>query len=147
MRSSAAQAIWCTAAFALSASAAVAGVKSPACLRVVQPIPSGSVPNNHAFEPSGCLSGRAPVAVHYDRAHAVARATRDLSVGEIVRSFPGYSEPHVVLGDDLLLVVTQGPVRVERHVTALQTARPGQSLFVKSQDGEVFATEYRGDMP
>lgn len=59
-------------------------------------------------------------------------------------------EMHATLGDggDPLLIhkrdritlsVRVGVARVERQVTALQNARDGQMLFVKTDDGEVLS--------
>jgi hypothetical protein len=42
------------------------------------------------------------------------------------------------------LNVAIGPIRVERQVTAMQAADPGQRMFVKEADGSMLSVRYAG---
>ena len=50
-------------------------------------------------------------------------------------------------GEMLSLIVATGAVRIERRVEAMQPARPGQRLFVKSADGQVLSVRYEEVRP
>ena len=50
-------------------------------------------------------------------------------------------------GDHLHLTTIAGPVRVEREVEALQSARDGQRLFVRAADGQTLSVVYRAPSP
>lgn len=47
-------------------------------------------------------------------------------------------------GDMVSLNVAIGPIRVERQVTAMQAADPGQRMFVKEADGSMLSVRYAG---
>jgi flagella basal body P-ring formation protein FlgA len=42
-------------------------------------------------------------------------------------------------GDRLFLIVRIGDVRIERDVEAVQPARPGQRLFVRTREGQLIS--------
>lgn len=65
---------------------------------------------------------------------AAARAIRDASKTGAARPLD-----NVATGQRLYVTARSGPVAVERQVRALQSARPGQSVFVQAEDGTVFA--------
>lgn len=70
-------------------------------------------------------------AAEQPRAHRGAAHAGNDAAAEAVRP-----------GQKLHVVTELGTVRVERDVEALQTARPGQRLFVRSADGQVFSIRY-----
>jgi hypothetical protein len=49
------------------------------------------------------------------------------------------------VGDALTLIAQSGPVMVRRPVIALQPPRPGRRLFVRDDQGEVFAILFEPD--
>jgi hypothetical protein len=112
------------------------------CLRTLAPISRDSVPESEEFAPADC-AGEAPQHVfRYDRSQGATRAARDVASGEIVAPFPEFGEDFVLPGQPLNLVVAVGDVRVERKVVALQEARSGERLFVRSPDGQVLSVRY-----
>lgn len=55
---------------------------------------------------------------------------------------PGTAEHDAAIirpGDTVRLVIDTGPVRIERKAVAIQAARNGQHLFVKTVEGDVIA--------
>lgn len=112
------------------------------CLRVLAPIASGSVPQSKDFEPAQCRAYMGNDAFRYGRAAGVSHAARDLAQGEIVPAYPEFKIDMVRPGETLTLVTAAGPVRIERQVTAMQAALPGQRLFVRAKDGEVLSVRY-----
>lgn len=115
------------------------------CLRTLQAEHQDSIPQSSAFEPVRCDGSRVMAAFRYDRSLGATKIARDLAVGEVVETYPEYGGRIVLPGQVLTLVVDRGIVRVERDVTALQEARPGQNLFVRSADGEILSVRFEDD--
>ena len=112
------------------------------CLRADKALAAGSIAQTAAFVPAKCFGEGAVKSFDYDRADHVTRLARDLEKDEIVGRFPEFGEGAVEPGEALTLVIVAGTVRVERQVEALQKARAGERLFVRSRDGAVFAVRY-----
>jgi len=70
-----------------------------------------------------------------------------VSPGDVVPVFAGYGGGDIMPGDALSVVVTSGPVRIERRVVALQRGRPGHRLFVRADDGAVLVVRYERPAP
>jgi hypothetical protein len=79
----------------------------------------------------------------YDRRARVLRTTAPLSPGEPVGALAVLPRADFVAGDTLRLSRSSGLVRVERNVVALQAAPADASLFVRGEDGEIFALSPR----
>ncbi|MEI9930257.1 MAG: hypothetical protein WDM89_06830 [Rhizomicrobium sp.] len=82
----------------------------------------------------------------YDIAHGATQVTQGLQVGAVVGTFPEFGISMIRTGDVLELVGKAGAVTIERDVKALQPARHGQRLFVRSSDGEVLSVRYEDMM-
>jgi hypothetical protein len=123
-------------------SGAGASSAAPHCLRALASLSRGSIPRSGAFALADCGNTAPQRAFHYDRSLGATRLTRDLSAGDIVAPFPEFGEDMVLPGQPLELVVAIGDVRVARQVVALQEARPGERLFVRSADGEILSVRY-----
>ncbi len=83
----------------------------------------------------------------YDAAAGIARLSRSVAEGEILRAPPEFAVRMVRPGDTLVLVSGAGAVRIERDVEALQAAGPGGRLFVKARDGAVLSVRYEEVAP
>jgi len=122
-------------------------VSSPKrCLRALLTLSPNEVPSPKSFERTECPSGGVSAAFRYDRVHGTSRTSRAVSEGEIVRAFPEFGTDLVLPGDVLHLVIVSGFVRIERQVEAMQSARSGQRLFVKGQNGEILSVLYKSDV-
>jgi hypothetical protein len=55
---------------------------------------------------------------------------------------PSMTPAAVRVGDVLNLSVSVGSIRIQRQVTAMQPARPGQRLFVRSAEGRLWSVRY-----
>jgi hypothetical protein len=69
----------------------------------------------------------------------VARASR---AAVRPRPVPEPKDDTIARGRHLALVANVGPVRVTRDVEALQSAGPGERLFVRDADGQILSTRY-----
>jgi flagella basal body P-ring formation protein FlgA len=125
---------------------AMPAAKAASCLRVLKPVPQGSIIQSQNFIAAPCGT---PLerSFAYERANGAVQATRDLSGGEIVPAYAGYAPKSVAPGETLTLVVRLGAVRVARQVEALQAAGPGERLFVRSEDGQVLSVRYVPGVP
>lgn len=124
---------------------AAPGFPSP-CLRARTALSSGATPRLTDFDPAPC-NDVGDAAFRFDRDHHVPRAARDIRVGETVRPWADASGDRIQPGDALTFRVDAGPVRIVRQVIALQAARPGQRLFVKDSDGQIFSAPYESVAP
>jgi hypothetical protein len=118
-----------------------------ACLRVLSPVAEDAVPAPSQFAPAICGRSIVARAFRYDRSEHATRAARALAFGDIVRRYPEYGVAAIVPGEALTLVAVSGVARVERRVEALQEARTGQRVFVKSRDGQVLSVRYEASVP
>lgn len=141
--------------FAMAAALAGSAAGSPtahsgperACLRVLLPQSAGAIPDSGAFEPASCAAAHSEETFHYDSTDRVTRLSRTVAAGEIVNSFPEFQIGIVRPGDKLTLISRVGSVDIERKVQALQPARPGERLFVKSSDGTVLSARFEAAAP
>jgi hypothetical protein len=113
------------------------------CLKALAPLDADSVPDSDKFEQADC-TGKTEAAFRYDQVGGFTRAVRAISAGQIVPAYPEFSFDMVRPGQTLHLVVVTGATRVQRQVVAMQSARPGQRLFVKSSDGQILSVRFEG---
>jgi hypothetical protein len=132
---------------ALCGHAMAASAHDLRCLEVRAPLAAGAIPLSQQFAPADCPAASVQVAFHYDRATGATTLARPLAAGEIVPVYPEYGAAMVHPGEMLKLVVATGAVRIERQVEAMQPARPGQRLFVKSADGQILSVRYEEVRP
>src|SRR5262249_46003575 len=116
------------------------------CLKVLiaQHRDEAPVPRDFALTP--CATTRTHTAFYYDREAHLTRLRRDLSVGEIVSTYPEVGSAVVRPGDTLSLVTRIGKVRIERRVVALQAARTGETLFVRTPEGDIVTARFQENM-
>ena len=112
------------------------------CLALTRPAARGATITRDMVEPVACRD-QAPAPLAFDRASGMVMAARDLDGGAylgrtIVSDLPGVDK-----GATLMLVSTQGAVRIERPVTALQPSRSGR-VFVRDGDGQIYAASVAG---
>jgi flagella basal body P-ring formation protein FlgA len=124
--------------------ALVAGAPAPQdqCLRALSSLTAGSVPQAANFVPVKCPPLRPAATFHYDRMQGSSRLSRSVAQDETVPLFPEFDLNLAQPGQKLRMIILLGAVRIERQVEALQTARPGQKLFVRSSDGQVLSARY-----
>ena len=119
-----------------------AQVASGHCLKALEAVSADDTPVFADFSRVECPRPAPAAAFRYDRAQGASRVSRAIVKGEVVPMFPEFGEEGVRPGQQLLLIVLAGANRIERRVEALQAARPGERLFVRSESGQVFAARY-----
>jgi hypothetical protein len=131
------------AAAAASLSGSPATSTTLACLRAITPTAAGGVPSLRDFEPALC-HGKPTRAFRFDAAARSMRAIHSIQGGDLVAPWPNARPDAVRPGDRLSLKVAIGAVMIEREVRALQSASPGESLFVRDSDGNILSIRYEG---
>jgi len=91
-----------------------------------------------------CPSRGPAAAFRHDGIQGSSRLSRPIAQNEIVPLYPEFGIKMVQPGDMLHMVILSGAARIERQVEAMQAARPGQKLFVRSSDGLVLSVRYEG---
>lgn len=84
-------------------------------------------------------AGADPHALRFDRTSAQLVAAVDLAEGAKVGRVAPPPTPAIRRGEALRLIAREGPVVVERPVTAMQAGRVARAVFVRDADGQVFA--------
>jgi hypothetical protein len=135
------------AAMIMAALGGHAAMAAPHCLQARAPLAVGAIPLSEQFAPADCPAAPGEGAFHYDRASGTTTLARAVAQGEIVPVYPEYGADMIHPGQMLHLVVVAGAARIERQVEALQPARPGQRLFVKSADGKILSVRYEETTP
>jgi hypothetical protein len=109
------------------------------CLRATRTVAAGEVGSVADFAPVACTGGAAQRAFRYDTAIGALRVERRLEAGEVVSGAPRAALAAITPGQPLYLSARVGPVEVVRQVRAVQSARQGEALFVRADDGSVFS--------
>lgn len=122
-----------------SATATSALAAERPCLRILEPVAAGAGLRADQVEPTVCGSPPALRATYYDRRANLTRAARALAKGETIAAAPAASLVGVETGASITLKARVGPVAIERQVTAVQAARPGEQVFVVGDDSRPFA--------
>lgn len=117
------------------------------CLRVRRTLGAGQSPAAGDLSPAPCGDAAPATAFRYDAAARTLRAGRDLASGEVIAAIPTFALASVAPGQRVSVRSSLGPVRIEREVVALQSAGPGQSLFVQGAGGEVFSVPFADIAP
>jgi hypothetical protein len=113
------------------------------CLKALTALPAGAIPVSGNFQRVDCPSPKGVAAAfRYDRVQGSSQLSRSIAEGEVVPVFPEFEMSLVHPGQALTMVVLVGANRIERRVEALQAARPGQRLFVRSADGQILSVRY-----
>ncbi|MFZ2031062.1 MAG: hypothetical protein WAU68_12180 [Vitreimonas sp.] len=119
---------------------------SRACFAAATPIPMGEVISATDLARASC-TGEATAPISYDRTYGLTRAGADIGTGDYLGSISVSAEHMPDTGDALTLLATAGATQVERPVTAAQPASRGRALFVRDQDGNVFAVPFVSSSP
>lgn len=112
------------------------------CLKAQSALAADSVPLAANFVMVECPRREPAPAFRHDSALGSSRLSRAIAPNEIVPLFPEFGQKLVQPGQVLRIVIFAGAVRIEREVEALQAARPGHRLFVRSNDGQVLSVRY-----
>lgn len=115
------------------------------CLQALRPIAAGTAAQDVDFQTAPCKARRTSQSFVYDRQAGSIRVSHAIVQDELITHYAGYGEKRIRPGDRVLIQAGAGAVRIEREVEALQSANEGQRLFVKTDDGQAFAVELRGD--
>ena len=79
------------------------------------------------------------LSLRFDPAVGATRADAPLDAGVYLGPLALRHGGIVEQGSSLTLAIAAGPVRIERHVGAMQPARSGRSLFVRTAEGAILA--------
>ncbi|MBC7768219.1 MAG: hypothetical protein H7124_05480 [Phycisphaerales bacterium] len=112
------------------------------CFRTLRTLGEGQVITGADVEPAPCDDDAAAAAMRYDRVHSVLRTHAPVAAGAYLGAAFTQSAPVTSEGAAMTLVVTAGPVQIERRVEAVQPARAGERIFVRDEDGAVFAVAF-----
>jgi flagella basal body P-ring formation protein FlgA len=120
--------------FSLTHSSHVAG---NICSALTRPIKAGEAIAPADLTSIACQTRAKASILRFDRSDGVVRAASDLAAGTSLGRIVVPPPPLVQSGEHLTLMARSGPVSVQRPVTALQSGRDGQHIFVRDAEGQV----------
>ncbi len=109
------------------------------CRETIDPIAAGVSLTTANTRIADCGKDVAAGPLIFDAASEEITARADLAPGTALGRVAVSDPPYAKAGDRLVASARIGPVTVSRPVTALQPARRGSDVFVRSEDGTVFA--------
>jgi hypothetical protein len=112
------------------------------CARLAATVEAGAAPLASDFAAAPCDEPAVDHGLRYDTTARVLRATERLDAGALVEAPPLNLLAGVGSGEALSLAIRVGPVVIERDATVARPARPGERLFVRTSDSQVFAVPY-----
>lgn len=86
------------------------------------------------LQPVPCRDLRRSAALRFDRRVNAAALSAPLPAGAYLGRISAQKQRVVAAGSQLRLVITDGPVTVERKVRAMQPARMGRTIFVRGEE-------------
>ncbi len=117
------------------------------CLRALTPQAAGGLADSAGFAPASCPQTPVPVVFRYDRQRKATFVATAVARDQIVRSYVDFDAEMIEPGQTLRLVVSYCAARIEREVQAMQGARLGHRLFVRSADGTILSVRYEKAAP
>ena len=108
------------------------------CFMTARLIEQGAVLSAADLTPVACKPAARP-PLRYDTASGGPVALAAMPAGTYLGRLAPVSEAPVRAGTDLTLRSSAGVVTIERRVTAIQSGRAGDRIFVRDSSGEVFA--------
>ena len=124
---------------------AAAALGAPECYAAAHDIPAGTPLTAGDLVVVSCKPGTQRAALRYDSAARSPIAVLALPAGTYLGRLMPLPDRQVAAGEPLTLRSTAGPVTIERRVVAMQPGRPGEKLFVRDADGQVFSVRYSGE--
>lgn len=107
------------------------------CYAAGSDIPAGIALERAMLAEVACTRETAGRWLAHDAASRTLFARNDIPAGTYLGHVRLAAPGTVAPGSRLVFRTGEGPVTVEREVTALQPGRPGRHLFARTQDGEV----------
>lgn len=89
-----------------------------------------------------CRQDTDVAAIGFDRQARVAVAKQSIFAGEYLGQLYLTEKQTIKQGDKLIFVSEDGPVIIQREVTALQGVQNGQNIFVKTKDGTILSSKF-----
>ncbi|MFA7595099.1 MAG: hypothetical protein WCY92_01990 [Novosphingobium sp.] len=120
--------------------ASQAGHGARQCLTLRHDLDAGAYLQPETVAPALCRADADPLPLLFDRRVNAPRLSAPLAAGTYLGPLTVRGGPVIAPGTELRHVARQGPVIIERRVNALQPSRMGQAVFVRAQDGAIFAS-------
>lgn len=124
----------------------IAAPAAAQCYVAATDLDAGAPLAAHTVAPSACDGGFAGAPVRYDRRRGLMRAHQAIAAGEQLGRLAPAPASSAGAGQEMTLLVTLGPVVIERHVETVQPSAGG-AVFVRDADGAVFAAPLPAEAP
>lgn|GEM_PF-1164558 len=120
-----------------------AGKAAPApCLALKQGVAAGDFIHRDLASEVPCRADEPTLPLRFDRVARAPMATEPLPGGTYLGRIALHPGEILAAGTPLTLLVRTGPVTVERVVRPLAPSRAGGRIFVRGDDGTVFAAPF-----
>ena len=127
----------------VAAHAATMGRTGRACFALRHNLAAGDYVTEQTVTAAPCQATiPASLPLRFDPTAGAARADAPLAAGTYLGPLALREGRIVEQGRSLTLAITAGPVRIERRVAAMQSARSGHALFVRTAEGAILAAPF-----
>jgi hypothetical protein len=112
------------------------------CYALATPVAAGDYIGRSDVHAVACREQASAAPLAYDRATRALRADAALAAGDYLGPLVIEAGRVARPGEELVLVVREGPVMIEREVSPVSPVRSGEEGFVRAEDGTVFAVTF-----
>ncbi|MCJ2186997.1 hypothetical protein [Novosphingobium beihaiensis] len=119
------------------------GARRQPCFETARNVLAGEIITVSDVRKVACGSDKNAAPLRFDAGFQIFCAIVDLPAATFLGAITPAPAGSVNAGTKLYFVMGAGPVRIQRTVTALQPAKPGERLYVRGADGRSFVTIFR----
>lgn len=112
------------------------------CYALAAPVAAGDYIDRSDVSAVACREQPSDAPLAYDRNARALRAAAALAAGDYLGPLVIDAGRVARPGEELVLVIREGPVTIEREVSPVSPVRSGEDGFVRAEDGTVFAATY-----
>ena len=109
------------------------------CFRTARALAAGTASRRDDVTPTDCRADARTASLRFNSATRDYQPIDAIPAGGYLGRLPTLHAIAIDRGDIAHLQSEQGPVTVEREVTALQPSRPGHRVFVATADGKILS--------
>ncbi len=108
------------------------------CYRATRLITAGELIVANDLAPASCEGPSSSNLLAFDEAYRAIRATRHIASGDLLGRVDAPTSAFAA-NAEISVLISVGPVRIERHVHTVQPGIGGRGIFVRDDDGNIFA--------
>lgn len=110
------------------------------CFKAKSQIIAGTVIILDLVQNTDCQADKTVSSIKFDREARITVAYETLDAGAYLGRLYLHDKETIQKGSNLTFITEDGPVIIQRKVTALQSSQIGKKIFVKTNDGKIISS-------